>query len=111
MTEINQPTDIKGEFAQVKFSATKREQCYVGQVIDVFEDGDVTFKFLKRSNHSKSVSGHPSYIFPEDTDESEFTQNLKDIVFTLPAPLNRTGTKRCGQKFVFPVDLSGYNSQ
>ena len=73
--------------------------------------GDVTFKFLKRSSHSKSVSERPSSTFPEDTDESEFTQNLKDIVLKLPAPSNRTGTKRCQQKFVFPVDLSDYSPQ
>ena len=84
---------------------------YIGQVIDVFEDEGVTFKFLKRSSYSKSVSERPSFIFPEDTHEAEFTQNLKDIVFKLPAPLNRTGTKRCQQKFVFPVDLSAYNPQ
>ncbi|CAK8678003.1 unnamed protein product [Clavelina lepadiformis] len=74
-------------------------------------NGDVTFKFLKRSSHSKLVSERPSFIFPMDTDESEFTQNLKDIVFKWPVPLNRRGRKRSQQKFVFPVDLSGYNPQ
>ncbi|CAK8676196.1 unnamed protein product [Clavelina lepadiformis] len=112
MTEVNQPSDIKeDEFALVKFSARKSVQYYFAQVSDVFEDGDVTFKFLKRSSHSKLASERPSFIFSMDTDESEFTQNLKDIVFKLPVPLNRRGTKRYQQRFVFPVDLSGYNPQ
>ena len=112
MTEVNQPSDIKeGEFALVKFSARKSVQCYVGDVSDVFEDGDETFKFLKRSSHFKLASERPWFIFSMDTDESEFTQNLKDIVFKFPVPFNRRGTKRCQQKFVFPVYLSGYNLQ
>ena len=86
-------------------------QYYIGQVIDVFEDEDVTFKFLKRFSCSKSLSKRPSFIAHEDTDKSKFTQNLKDIVFKLPAPLNRTGAKHCQQKIVLPVDLSGYNRQ
>ena len=64
MTEINQPSDIKErEFALVKFSARKSVQYYIGQVADVFEDGDVTFKFLKRSSYSKSVSERPRLFF------------------------------------------------
>ncbi|CAK8692111.1 unnamed protein product [Clavelina lepadiformis] len=60
MTEVNQPNDIKeGEFALVKFSARKSVQYYVGNVSDVFEDGDVTFKFLKRSNHFKLANERP----------------------------------------------------
>ena len=40
MTEIDQPSDSKeGEFPLVKFSARKRVQFYVRQVIDVFEAG------------------------------------------------------------------------
>ena len=63
----------------------KSVRYYVGQVINVFEDGDVTFRFLKRSYHSALVSERPTFIFPEDTnDASEFTHNLEDIVFKLP---------------------------
>ena len=113
MAKVAKPSDIKeGEFALVRFSGKRSVLYYVGQVIDVFEDGDVTFRFLKRSCQSTSVSERPTYILPKDTDNaSEFTQNLDDIVFKLPAPVNRKGTKRCQQKFVFPVDLSIYNPQ
>ena len=108
MAKVAKPSDIKeSEFALVRFGGKRSVLYYVGQVIDVFEDGDVTFRFLKRSCQSTSVSERPTYILPKDTDSaSEFTQNLDDIVFKLPAPANRKGTKRCHQKFVFPVDLS-----
>ena len=77
----------------------KSVRYYVGQVINVFEDDDVIFRFLKRSYHSALVSGRPAFIFPEDTnDASEFTHNLEDIVFKLPVPLKKGGTKRCRQK-------------
>ena len=47
-------------------------------MINVFEDGDVTFRFLKQSYHSAMMSERPTFIFPEDTnDASEFTHNLK----------------------------------
>ena len=111
MSKVTKPSEIKEEkFALVRLCAKKSVQYYVGQVINVFEDGDVTFRFLKRSYHSALVSERPTFIFPEDTnDASEFTHNLEDIVFKLP--LKKGGTKRCRQKFDFPVDLSSYNPQ
>ena len=81
-------------------------------MINVFEDGNVTFRFLKRSYQSALVSERPTFIFPEDTnDASEFIHNLEDIAFKLPVPLKKGGTKRSRQKFDFPVDLSSYKSQ
>ena len=81
-------------------------------MINVFEDGDVTFRFLKRSYHSALVSERPTFIFLEDTnDTSEFTHNLDDIVFKLPVPLKKGRTKRCQQKFDFSVNLLSYNPQ
>ena len=70
MAKVAKPNDIKeGEFALVWFSGKRSVLYYVGQVIDVFEDGDVTFRFLKRSCQSTSVSERPTYILPKDTDK------------------------------------------
>ena len=115
MSKVTKPSEIKeDEFVLVRLYAKKSRpiQYYVGQVINVFENGDVTFRFLKRSYHSALVSERPTFIFSEDTnDASKFTQKLEDIVFKLPVPLKKGGTKRCRQKFDFPVDLSSYNPQ
>ena len=81
LSKVTEPSKIKEKFALVRLCAKKSVRYYVGQVINIFEDGDVTFKFLKRSYHSALVSEHPTFIFPEDTnDASEFTHNLEDIV-------------------------------
>ena len=113
MSKVTKPSEIKEEeFALVRLCSKKSVQYYVGQVINVFEDGDVTFRFLKRSYRSALVNERPTFIFPEDTnDASEFTHNLEDIVFKLLVPLKKGETKRCRQKFDFPVDLSSYNPQ
>ena len=113
MSKVTKPSEIKEEeFALVRLCSKKSVRHYVGQVINVFEDSDVTFRFLKQSYRSALVNKRPTFIFPEDTnDASEFTHNLEDIVFKLPVPLKKGGTKRCRQKFDFPVDLSSYNPQ
>ena len=113
LSKVTKPSEIKEEeFALVRLCSKKSVRYYVGQVINVFEDGDVTFRFLKRSYRSALVNERPTFIFPEDTnDASEFTHNLEDIVFKLPVSLKKGETKRCRQKFDFPVDLSSYNPQ
>ena len=112
LSKVTKLSEIKEEFALVRLCAKKSVRYYVGQVINVFEDGDVTFRFLKQSYHSALVSERRTFIFPEDTNDAlEFTHNLEDIVFKLLVPLKKGGTKRCRQKFDFPVDSSSYNPQ
>ena len=84
LAKVNQPSDIKeGDFALVRFYGRRSVQHYMGQVINVFEDGDLTFRFLKRSCQSTSVSECPTFILPQDTDNNafEFTQSLEDNCF------------------------------
>ena len=115
LSKVTKPSEIKEEeFALVRLCSKKKctIRYYVGQVINVFEDGDVTFRFLKRSYRSALVNKRPTFIFSKDTNDApEFTHNLEDIVFKLPVPLKKGETKRCHQKFNFPVDLSSYNPQ
>ena len=110
LSKVTKRSEIKEEeFALVRLCAKKSVRYYVGQVINVFEDGDVTFRFLKMKIFNVLVSELPTFIFPEDTnDTSEFTNNLEDIVFKLPVSLKKGRTKRCRQKFDFSVD---YNPQ
>ena len=50
LSKVTKPSEIKEEeFALVRSCSKKSVRYYVGQVIYVFEDGDVTFRFLKRS--------------------------------------------------------------
>ena len=95
LSKVTKPRKIKEEeFALVRLSSKKSVQYYVGQVINVFEDGDVTFRFLKRSYRSALVNERPTFIFPEDTnDASEFTHNLEEIVFKLPVSLKKRGNQ------------------
>ena len=103
MSKVTKPSEIKEEeFALVRLCAKKSVRYYVGQVINVFEDGDVTFRFLKRFYHSALVSKRPTFIFPEDTnDASEFTHNLEDIVFKLPIPLKKGEPNVVGRSLNF----------
>ena len=102
LSKVTKPSEIKEEFALVQLHAKKSVRYYVGQVINVFEDGDVTFRFLKRSYHSALMSERPTFIFPEDTnDASEFTHNLEDIVFKLPVPLKKGKPNVVGRSLTF----------
>ena len=46
MADANKPSDIKeSKFALVRFCGKRSVQYYVGQVLDVFENGELTFRF------------------------------------------------------------------
>ena len=76
----------------------------------MFDDGDITFKFLRRLDHSNLLHKRPTFVFSENSEEL-FTHHMTDIVLKLPVSLNRKGTKRCQEKLIFPIDLSSYNPQ
>ena len=102
LSKVTKPSEIKEKFTLVRLYAKKSVRYYVGQVINVFEDGDVTFRFLKRSYHSALVSERPTFIFPEDTnDASKFTHSLEDIVFKLPVPLKKGEPNVAGRSLTF----------
>ena len=108
--EVIQLSDIQeGDFALVRFDGQKKAQHYIGHVIEVFEDGDITFRFLKRCRHSTLTDECATFVFPENSEEAKFTHSIKDVVIKLPNLVNRRGTKRCQQKYVFDVNLTSYN--
>ena len=101
------PDSIKeGDSVLICFFGPKRKQHYIGKAVDVFNDGDIIFKFLRRLDHSNLLREQP-FVFPENSKEL-FTYHMSDIVLKLPVPLNRKGTKRCQQKLIFPIYSSSY---
>ena len=106
--DVTPPNSIKGDFALLRFRGPKRKQHYIGKAVDVFDDADITFKFLRRLDHSNLLFERPTFVFPKNFEEL-FTHHMSDIVLKLPVPLNRKDTKRYQQKLIFPIDLSRYN--
>ena len=100
----------EGDFALIRFCRPKRKQHYIGKAVEVFDDRDITFKFLRHLDHLSLFHEQPTFVFPENSKEL-FTYHMSDTVLKLPVPLNRKGTKRCQQKLIFSIDLSSYNPQ
>ena len=92
LSKVTKPRDIKdNEFVLIRLRAKIVYDMMLDiKVVIVFEDGNVTFEFLKRSYHPALLSEHPTFIFPENTnDASKFIENLENIVVELPVPLKK----------------------
>ena len=74
----------------------------------MFDDGDITFKFLRRLDYSNLLHERPTFAFPENSEEL-FIQHMSDITLKLPVSLNRKGTKRFRKELIFPINLSNYD--
>ena len=75
------------------------------------ENNDGNNKQSKRCRHSTLTDECATFVFPENSEKAKFTHSIKDVVIKLPNPMNRKGTKRCQQKYVFDVNLTSYNPQ
>lgn len=93
-----------GDFVLVQFLGKKSITYYIGQLLEFTENVEMKTKFLRRS--SRKDMNCPSFSFPDNED---IFDHEKEDVTRLPQPFHRGGTKRCSEKYVFPVDLSAYN--
>ena len=79
--EINEGAFVLGKFAGKKRNSDFH---YVGRVIDVVRNGEVSIKYFRR-DYNVTV-GRYSY-FKEPREEDIYHTNVSDIVKSLPKPL------------------------
>ena len=98
---------IVGSFVLVKFTTARKLVVHsIGMIEEIKPNDEVTTKFLKRSSVS-SWNDKPTFYWPES--EEICIHNRNDIVMSLPAPEQCSGTSRCQNRFVFSIDFSKYD--
>lgn len=97
--------DIKvGDFVFIKLSTKKISKFFVGRVHSKDSDDSFSVKYLKKA---KSI-GKEYFTFIEDSEIYEIL--AEDIVLKLPQPeLIAGSSSRSIEKYVFPVDLEGFD--
>lgn len=86
-----------GDFIVVKFIKKKLVRHFVGEIMQVHPDNNITVKFLK-----KSYGGYQFVYDSEDVADIE----RQDIVRKLPPPVKNKGSARVNAFLSFKVDLS-----